>query len=68
MKTKIKYLVLVLVSFVFVGCCTTHKTEKWEYKQVISPSAEQVAEFGNDGWKLVTVTENNTYILERPKH
>jgi hypothetical protein len=33
MKTKINYvLVLVLASFVFVGCASMHESKQWEYK------------------------------------
>ena len=60
MKTKIKYLlVLVLASFVFVGCCTMHsKTVQWEYKvESIQNNLEsaKLNELGKDGWMLVSV-------------
>jgi ABC-type oligopeptide transport system substrate-binding subunit len=77
MKTKIKYLlVLVLASFVFAGCCTMHsKTKQMEYKVVFTDfrdAENQLNKLGNDGWKLFnTIPGSNdsvTYIFERPKH
>ncbi|HEY1718279.1 MAG TPA: DUF4177 domain-containing protein [Verrucomicrobiae bacterium] len=77
MKTKIKYLlVLVLASFVFAGCCTMHKSAQWEYKTVALSSQGSDAELnslGKDGWQLVSVTlESNDqrafYYFKRPKH
>jgi hypothetical protein len=67
MKTKIKYLlVLVLASFVFVGCATSHcgncKTAQWEYKIVHINSGiadaylqAQLNDAAKDGWKLLTI-------------
>jgi outer membrane biogenesis lipoprotein LolB len=78
MKTKIKYLlVLVLASFVFAGCCTMHrKAAQMEYKVVFLQDGDadkQLNEFCKDGgWKLFTVVPKNNlsgeYILERPIH
>jgi len=79
MKTKIKYLlVLVLASFVFAGCCTMHKTAQWEYKTTTlyptGPSAEsEINKLGKDGWQLVAVVDANSgsnaiYYFKRPKH
>ena len=81
MKTKIKYLlVLVLASFVFAGCCTMHskKTMQWEYKSVRLSITDKdfdsnLNAAGNGGWKLLTIqSEANVgyseYIFERPKH
>ncbi|HEY2328500.1 MAG TPA: hypothetical protein VGI63_01665 [Verrucomicrobiae bacterium] len=63
MKTKIKYLlVLVLTSFVFAGCATSHcgncKTAQWEYKVETLQSGFEVGklnELGKDGWILVAI-------------
>jgi hypothetical protein len=80
MKTKIKYLlILVLASFVFAGCCTMHKTTEWEYKTVRILTTDtdlqaQLNNAGKDGWKLLTIqTEEpnpgySEYIFERPIH
>jgi outer membrane biogenesis lipoprotein LolB len=78
MKTKIKYLlVLVLASFVLAGCCTMHsKTKQMEYKVdwiKASDANTQLNEYGKDGWKLVSVILQQDgvsaqYTFERPKH
>jgi hypothetical protein len=72
MKTKIEYLlILVLASFVFVGCTTTigrsREAKQWEYMQFTNPSTDQLNSLGKDGWKMVAV-ENGTFYFERPKH
>jgi hypothetical protein len=81
MKTKIKYLlILVLASFVFAGCCTTHgrKTTQWEYKTVkLLPYSQDfeasLNETGKAGWKLLTAVAGVGdsgyvyYTFERPK-
>ncbi|HEY4952217.1 MAG TPA: DUF4177 domain-containing protein [Verrucomicrobiae bacterium] len=64
MKTKIKYLmILVLASFVFAGCAThpcckmqSDKNQTWEYKTVkLDPNnGAQLNEVSKDGWKLVS--------------
>ena len=68
MKTTLKYLlVLVLASFVFVGCAMNHcgsgKMAQWEYKTVIwyNTNVDQATlnEFGKDGWRLVSVSPCN---------
>jgi outer membrane PBP1 activator LpoA protein len=83
MKTKIKYLlVLVLASFVFAGCTTTigsNEAKQWEYKtvRINLPDTDlqaQLNDAGKDGWKLLTIqTEQpnpgySEYIFERPIH
>ena len=79
MKTKIKYLlILVLASFAFVGCCTMHsKAKQWEYKTArLAPDSTQFDQQLNDavngGWRVISVTPEPNgyayYILERPKH
>jgi uncharacterized lipoprotein YajG len=84
MKTKIKYLlVLVLASFVFAGCCTMHKTAQWEYttlQMVPLPSNDKTLNgYGKDGWILVSITPLRAdsqdggvgecaYVFKRLKH
>ena len=82
MKTKIKYLlVLVIASFVFVGCCTTHsKTTQWEYAIVTWNATDSSTEFdklGKEGWILVAVVNADpnpgqftlrSFYFKRPKH
>jgi len=66
MKTTFKYLlVLILASFVFVGCCTTrNETVQWEYKVVVlrseSPKESDLNKLGKEGWILVSVTPLST--------
>jgi len=62
MKTKIKYLlVLVLASFVFAGCATTHETKKWEYTTVTSHpnDVSELNNLGKDGWQLISVVPSS---------
>jgi hypothetical protein len=81
MKTKIKYLlVLVLASFVFAGCCTMHKTAQWEYKSEtlylkanLDPDALNKA--ATDGWQFVSATaipndpnQGAVVVFKRLKH
>jgi len=77
MKMIIKYFfILVLASFVFAGCCTTHKkAATWEYKIVklhalkFEDQQVELDEISKDGWKLLTIDQGDeTYIFERPKH
>jgi len=84
MKTKIKYLlVLVLASFVFVGC-VTHRCCKmqpqWEYKTETlylkaSLNQEALNKAAADGWEFVSATaipndpnEGAIAIFKRLKH
>jgi hypothetical protein len=60
MKSKIKYLlVLVLASFVFAGCETAHESKAWEYKSVYSNNTDadktKLNGLGKEGWQLVSV-------------
>ena len=64
MKTKIKYLlVLVLASFVFAGCTTTFngnsEAKQWEYKIVRLADSDkpevQLNKLSQEGWILVAV-------------
>jgi hypothetical protein len=65
MKTKIKYLlVLVLASFVFAGCTTTFngscKTKQWEYKSVnlcyqSSDFQAGLNKASQGGWRLIAI-------------
>ncbi len=82
MKTKIKYLlVLVLASFVFAGCASMHESKQCEYKTVrLNPGVQNFEAELNDaakgGWKLFTIVPTEAaglsgysqYIFERSKH
>jgi hypothetical protein len=77
MKTKIKYLlVLVLASFVFVGCATSHcgKMAQWEYRtETFSLNvglntdldSGKLDKAATNGWEFVsaTPTENRQVLV-----
>jgi hypothetical protein len=46
-------------------------TQQWDYafrlaSQYILSDVQALKQFGEDGWELVAITPNGTYILKRP--
>jgi hypothetical protein len=79
MKTTFKHaLVLVLSSFVFVGCETAHESKTWEYKVLrLANNGDNVQaklnQAGAEGWVLVSTAPGDSdevtrYIFKRPQN
>jgi hypothetical protein len=59
---------------VLAGCCTTHHTASWEYQTRHDLSDTELNKLGEQGWKVVGFTKDETqgpnhcdYVLERRK-
>ena len=79
MKTTLKYaLVLVLASFVFVGCETAHEPKTVQYKVLrLANNGDDIQaalnRAGAEGWVLVSTAPGDSdqitrYIFKRPQH
>jgi hypothetical protein len=64
-------LIFVASTLFLAGCCTTHPTAKWEYKQLHGRiSDDNLNKWANEGWSVVCFGTDQTgsfYILKRAK-
>ncbi|HOX59037.1 MAG TPA: hypothetical protein P5205_18010 [Candidatus Paceibacterota bacterium] len=76
MKKTLYLLFLVgATSALLVGCGTTHHVTRWEYRKAVNLSDSQLNELGEQGWRVVGFTTDEsttpmprtTYLLQRPK-
>jgi len=62
---------LVASTLFLAGCCTSHHSTAWEYREIYPLSQNRVTELdaaGKDGWILVTTVDNDRgFILKRAK-
>lgn len=68
---KFILLLFTAMALLVVGCSTTSRIPKWEYKQVAaSVGDDTLNKYGNEGWIVVCVGNSETgsfYLLKRLK-